>query len=304
MLRNTTEFRLQVSTSNGTLDLPQINPSITLSGRQSKVIVTDYAFGTSRALYSTASVLFAGQIGSRDVLFLFGDADQEHEAAIPFTGKSGVRAASSSIKFTPSGESSSSETIVSVLSGVRGLVTLWDSDTQLVLYSDSDTASTFFAPVIPSTSTSGDEETFKNYWQFGTNSTALIGGPYLVRNVSISGSTLNIRGDLNATAMLNVVAPPQVKRVTWNGQEVEPMAKASSALSTVGGFVGQVSPRVSANAIRIPKLESWKFADSLPEIQSDFSDDSWLIANHTTTNIPFKPYYGDGRVLYGCDYGL
>jgi hypothetical protein len=28
------------------------------------------------------------------------------------------------------------------------------------------------------------------------------------------------------------------------------------------------------------------------------------VANHTTTKIPFRPYYGDGRVLYGCDYGL
>jgi hypothetical protein len=42
----------------------------------------------------------------------------------------------------------------------------------------------------------------------------------------------------------------------------------------------------------------------LPEIQSSFNDDSWTIANHTTTNIPLKPYYGDGRILYGCDYGF
>jgi hypothetical protein len=40
----------------------------------------------------------------------------------------------------------------------------------------------------------------------------------------------------------------------------------------------------------------------LPEIRSGFSDANWTPANHTTTKIPFKPYYGDGRVLYGCDY--
>lgn len=268
------------------------------------MIVTDYLFGSSRALYSTASILFAGQIGKRDVLFLFGDANQEHEVSIALTGRSGVRATSSSVKFSSTKRKSSSETIVNVLSGARGLITIWDSDTQLVLYSDSDTAGTFSAPVVPSTASSGDEATFRNYWQFGSNTTVLVGGPYLVRNATISGSTLNIRGDLNASAMLNVVAPPDVSRVTWNGQEVEPMVRASQSLTSIGGFVGSVQPRVSANLIRVPTLQGWKFANSLPEIQQNFSDADWTIANHTTTNIPFKPFYGDGRVLYGCDYGL
>ncbi|KAH8108699.1 glycoside hydrolase family 35 protein [Phellopilus nigrolimitatus] len=298
---DTTEFNIQVSTSNGTLSIPQTVPSITLSGRQSKVIVTDYAFGaSSRVLYSTASVLFAGQIGGRDVLFLFGDADQQHEFALDVNGGSIQMANSSSnVKIV---SSSSGASIISIVGNVTGLVTIFDSDSQLVLYSDTDTAGTFFAPVIPSSSATGDTATFSDYWQIGSNTTILVGGPYLVRNASISGTELNLRGDLNESVMLTVFSPPEIRTVTWNGQEVEPFGHASASSASRGEFVGQLQTKVSSSAITVPELKNWKFADSLPEIQANFSDADWTIANHTTTNIPFKPYYGDGRVLYGCDY--
>ena len=303
LVSSTTNFTLQVSTSNGTLTLPQAVSSITLSGRQSKVIVTDYAFGRSRALYSTAPVFFAGQIGNRDVLFLTGDVGQQHEAAIKLTGSSGVRTRSSDVQFTsPSGQSA--ETIISISPSTSGLVTIWDSSTQLVLFADSDTVGTFSAPVIPPHSSSGDTATFSNYWQFGSNSTVLVGGPYLVRNATISGSELALRGDLNASVTLTVIAPPSVRSITWNGQRVTTNTKAGAAITSIGGFSASLHPTVSSNSVHVPELTGWKFANSLPEIQSDFSDASWTIANHTTTNIPFKPYYGDGRVLYGCDYGL
>ncbi len=305
LFSDTTSFSLQVSTSNGTLILPQVAPSITLSGRQSKVIVTDYKFGTSsKALYSTASVFFAGQIGGRDVLFLFGDSDQEHETALALTGTSGVRTTSSLVRFTSKKAGSGSDSIVNFMSGIKGLVTVWDSSTQLVLFADTDTAGTFFAPVLPPASGTGDAATFKNYWQIGSNETVLVGGPYLVRNASISGSELALRGDLNASVMLTVIAPPTVRAITWNGQPVEANAKASSAVTSRGGFAGQLQLSTSASGVHVPSLSNWKFADSLPEIQASFSDAAWIVANHTTTNIPDKPLFGDGRVLYGCDYGL
>ena len=42
-----------------------------------------------------------------------------------------------------------------------------------------------------------------------------------------------------------------------------------------------------------------RHADSLPEVQSGFSDEKWVVADHTTTNITAKPKFGDGRILYG-----
>jgi hypothetical protein len=194
--------------------------------------------------------------------------------------------------------SSNGVTPVTFLPGIQGLVTIWDSSEQLVLYSDADTAGTFWSPEIPA----NDSVEFANYWQFGTNSSILVGGPYLVRNATIAGSTLALRGDLKDSVQLTVIAPDNVKAVTWNGIPISDDDVAVSNLTTQGGFVAQLKPSSALLGFVPPALTKWRYADSLPEISSGFSDANWTLADHTNTNIPFKPYYGDGRVLYGCDY--
>lgn len=268
------------------------------------MIVTDYTFGArGSVLYSTASIFFAGTIGGRDVLFLFGDADQSHEAAITLTG-SGARVQSSAIKFTTS-TSARGLTTVTVLAGSTGLVTVWDSDTQLVLFADPVTAATFWAPHIAA-KTPATVPGFETFWQFGTNTTVLVGGPYLVRNASLAdgGRTLALRGDLNASVPLTVIAPPSVSAVTWNGERVEGLRAATTARGRGGFLRGQLAERASVKSVQVPKLTGWQFADSLPEVAAGFDDAAWVVADHTSTNITRKPLFGDGRVLFGCDYGL
>lgn len=239
-------------------------------------------------------------VDSRDVLFLYGDSDQEHEASIIFEGEPTIQVNSSLITFTSS--NSSSATTVAFSEGIDGLVTVFDSESQLVLYADYLTATTFWAPVIAGDSS----DPLANYWQIGSNDTVLIGGPHLVRNASISSAgSLDIYGDLNSTVTLTVIAPSNVTSVTWNGVAVDNDASAAGAITNVGGFVGSLSMS-NASDVAAPVLEGWKFADSLPEVTQgiDFDDSNFTIANHTTTVIPFPMYYGDGRILYGCDYGL
>ena len=292
--RATTNFKLNVTTSTGSFQIPRVASAITLSGRQSKVVVTEYSFGSSKLLYSTAQVLYAGIIGNRDVLFLYGDPSQEHETALHLTGVPRLQAQSASVSYT----SINGVSTITFLSGIQGLVTVWDSSEQLVLYSDTTTAGTFWSPEIPT----NPSDQFANYWQYGTNTSVLIGGPYFVRNATISGSTLAIRGDLYENVRLIVIAPDTVNAVTWNGIPVSADFAAAAAITQQGGFSAQISPSVSVTGIVAPQLTNWKYANSLPEIKSDFSDTKWTVANRTETNIPFKPYYGDGRVLYGCDY--
>ena len=190
-------------------------------------------------------------------------------------------------------------TMVNFLPGIEGLITVWDSDTQLVLFADSETTATFWSPVIAG---KGDDP-LRNFWGLGSNQSIIVGGPYLVRGASLVGSKLALRGDLKTDVRLTVIAPKGIQSITWNGENVSGDVAASSAITQFGGFVGQLGLRKAVTGIKIPKL-SWKFKDSLPEIQSSFNDGSWTIANRTTTNIPLKPYYGDGKILYGCDYGL
>ncbi|EIW77017.1 glycoside hydrolase family 35 protein [Coniophora puteana RWD-64-598 SS2] len=296
---DTTTFKLNVTTSAGSLQVPQVASNITLSGRQSKIIFTDYTFGTSsKILWSTAQIMYAGRIGDRDVVLLYGDSDQGHETAVYFTGTPYSQANSSDVTTSPASESNA--TVVNFLPGIQGLVTVYDSTEQLVLFADTVTAGNFWSPDVPPIDTS---DALGAYWQFGTNTSVLIGGPYLVRNATIAGSTLALYGDLNATTSLTVVAPPSVGTITWNGAQLSVDAAAGSGLTHEGGFVGQLALSASASGISVPQLAGWKYADSLPEVQSNFSDAGWTLANHTTTVIPFPPYYGDGRILYGCDYG-
>ncbi|THU84979.1 glycoside hydrolase family 35 protein [Dendrothele bispora CBS 962.96] len=300
-------FSLNVTNADGAKrTLPLAASSITLSGRQSKLVLTDYAFGSSRAVYSTAQVFFAGVIDGRDVLFLYGNSTEQHEVGVALTGTPNRFQATPLVQLkkvsdlNPSFQSDAEGfTVVQIVEGVEGLVTVYDSDTQLILYADYDTTTTFWQPTIASSSS----DSFGNFWGIGTNESVIIGGPYLVRSAAISGSTLALRGDLNASegadgVMLTVIGPKSITEVTWNGQS----ASVSATNSTI--FTASVPSSMSPQSISIPVLgeSGWKFKDSLPEIQADFDDSNWTIANHTETNIPFKPFYGDGRILYGCDY--
>ncbi|KAJ4473144.1 glycoside hydrolase family 35 protein [Lentinula aciculospora] len=296
-------FKLNVTTSGGErLTIPLIASSIDLDGRESKVVTTDYAFGSkSRILYSTASIFFAGSIDGIDTLFLYGDSNQEHEVALDLSGN-----ATSTIKndthFQLSSNVLPSTTIITVKSGFQGLIPLYESNIQSIFFADKDTVSTFWAPTIAPTNSS---DPFANYWSFGTNETVLVGGPYLVRSAVITGTELALRGDLNASnelqgTSLTLIAPTIVHSLTWNGERVSLESTENGSRIRTG--------RISNTKVSIPVPDlakaAWKFNDSLPEVQADFDDSDWVVANHTTTNIPFPMYYGDGRILYGCDYGF
>ena len=51
-----TMYRLTVPTSAGNLTIPQLSPTLTLNGRDSKIHVTDYDIGGINILYSSAEI--------------------------------------------------------------------------------------------------------------------------------------------------------------------------------------------------------------------------------------------------------
>ncbi len=159
-----------------------------------------------------------------------------------------------------------------------------------MLFADPVTAATFWAPAIKGATHNAVPE-LEDFWQFGTNTTVLVGGPNLVRNATIRGDTLVLRGDLNASVPLTVVAPSEVRSVTWNGARVTVKKEGHATLT------GQLVQRSAAKNVKVPQLTGWKFKDSLPEIQPGFDDSKWTVANKTTTNLSVKP--ASGVNLYG-----
>ncbi|KAG6827956.1 hypothetical protein H0H93_015143, partial [Arthromyces matolae] len=63
--QNVTDFKVNIATSSGNMTVPQFASSVRLSGRQSKIIVTDFHFGSNTLVYSTAEVLSHSIVDSR-----------------------------------------------------------------------------------------------------------------------------------------------------------------------------------------------------------------------------------------------
>lgn len=90
------DYKLKVSTSAGSITIPQLGGSLTLSGRDSKIHVVDYDVAGTSILYSSAEVFTWNKVGKSKVLVLYGGAGEHHELAVVSTSKASVIEGSSS----------------------------------------------------------------------------------------------------------------------------------------------------------------------------------------------------------------
>lgn len=66
-----------------------------------------------------------------------------------------------------------------------------------------------------------DDGEWSAYAEVGTNSSAVVLGPHLVRNGSVEdGSRLALFGDTVEETETTIFAPSSISRVTWNGADV------------------------------------------------------------------------------------
>lgn len=77
-----TTYTMSLNTSQGTLSIPQLGGSLTLSGRDSKWHVTDYDVGGTTLLYSTAEIFTWKDFGSKKVVVVYGGPEELHELAV------------------------------------------------------------------------------------------------------------------------------------------------------------------------------------------------------------------------------
>ncbi|KAF8076034.1 glycoside hydrolase family 35 protein [Lyophyllum atratum] len=277
-------YTLQLPTSIGALTIPTIGGSLTLNGKDSKIHVVDYTAGSTNVLYSTAEILTWATIDGKDIILVYGNAGELHETAFKF-GSTPPPAKVLSGTGTIQQKTLASNSLVLQFKTSGQTVVLVGSTLLYIL--DRANAYQFWVLHPP---TSG---AFAHY---STENPIIVKGGYLLRSVSISGSTLALQGDLNNTATFEIIAPSaSSKSVTFNGG---PLTLARTAHGTLTG-------KRTANlpAVTVPNLSSltWKTADSLPEIKSSYSDAKWTVANRNTTVNPTTPK--TPVVLYAGDYG-
>ncbi|KAF4920528.1 putative beta-galactosidase B [Colletotrichum viniferum] len=251
-------FQLHVNTSAGPLAVPQIASATSLKGHVAKILVTDFPIGQDKLLYSTAEVFTYAVMDKKPTLVLWVHPDEDVQFNVTENG--------TILKFTQG----------------PGLSVAFVGDTRVIMV-DRSGAYAMFAP------------TLTNEPLAPVNQTVLVHGPSLVRGAQISSDVIAITGDTIDDAQLEVFAPSNVKKVTWNGKPVD--TKPTRHGSLIGRIQGP--PK-----IELPSLGPWKVQDSLPEVLVDYSDDgvAWVNADHQTTknskNDATIPY------LYADDYGF
>jgi hypothetical protein len=275
-------FQLRVNTSAGALTIPQHGSSIVLNGHQSKIITTDFSFGSQSLLYSSAEVLTYSIIDEKEVLVLWVPTGEAGEFAIKGASYGTVESCNgcSSVGFY----AGNNTLTVTFVQGTGQSVLKLNNGVKVILL-DRTFAYKFWVP-----SLTNDPLTPENL-------TVLVQGPYLTRSADLSqdGTTLLIEGDLDSTTALEVFAPKAVSSVSWNGKVVQVSRTSYGSLkATLIGF---------NDTINLPTLTEWKASDSLPERLAGYDDTgiAWVDANHLNTSNPTKP--ATLPVLYVDEYG-
>ncbi|PWY63838.1 hypothetical protein BO83DRAFT_456186 [Aspergillus eucalypticola CBS 122712] len=86
----------------------------------------------------------------------------------------------------------------------------------------------------------------------------------------------------------------QVENVEWNGQLL------TATKTPYGSYTAQI-PGTENRSVTLPRFNYWRSAESLPDIQPDFDDSRWTVANKNSTLSPQAPL--TLPVLFSSDYG-
>ncbi|KAK7428226.1 hypothetical protein QQZ08_005292 [Neonectria magnoliae] len=275
------KFRLKVDTSEGQLTVPRFGDAAVIDGHQAKVLVTDFAFGKKKLLYSTAEVLSHATIDGKEILALWLPRGEAGEFAIK--GASKLKVLNAGGQKSLSVRKEGSRITVSYIQN-SGMHVLQLSDDTRILLLDRETAYRFWVPTL-------DNNPFAP-----ANNTVFVQGPYLVRSAVYDAKkrVLHLTGDEEKAKKITVFGPKKLRSITWNGEK--------APIRSHNGPVYTVSIK-GPSKFKLPALGSWKWADGLPEIAKDYetSPEAWVVANKTKTPNPTEPA-SNNPVLYVDDY--
>lgn len=263
-----------LETSEGDVSVQDVS----LYGRQSKILVTNYSFGSHKLLYCSTDILTNG-IFDVDVLVLYLKDGQTGEIAFK---------SEQELEYIVFGDSAVSQRFngtrqVLTWRQAPGSTTVKLSNGVLLYLLEQSTAWRFSAP------------TTTSYPYANADQQLFVLGPYLVRSAHISHQVLHVSGDNDKSSTLEAyVGSTPIETIVWNGRRL-PATKTpyGSYTATIPGAEGRI--------IKLPSLDRWHSAESLPEADPAYDDSNWVVCNKTTTQSPYPPL--TLPVLYSSDYG-
>jgi hypothetical protein len=274
--RTLTRFSTEVKTSLGPVTLP----SLQLDGRQARWVVTDYTLGNETLLYASGEVLTYGSFDRTVVVFYLKEG-QTGEFAFKSQENITYKSYGADSNLTHGPRNSTGYSAFSYKQA-KGATVAQFSNGVLAYFLDIPTAWTFHAP--PTTS---DPNVDPGHQIF-------VIGPYLVRTASISGETVVVLGDNANATTIEVYAGQNVKKISWNGQDL------TTSKTPYGSLTAEITGTENRKIV-LPDLNGFRAADSAPEISPSFDDSNWIVADKNTTLNRVKPL--TLPVLYSSDYG-
>jgi beta-galactosidase GanA len=249
----------------------QAGNSITLDGRDSRLLTANYDFAGQDLVYSTSELDTQASIGGRSVALFYDPAGTDGETVFQYASQPTVTVLSGTAATTWDAASDQLRLDYTLGGLAEVVVTGGGRPPLLLLLADTNTAESFW----PESTSPGP---------------ALVEGGYLVRTAAVYGGTLALTGDTSQPGPLTVWAPAGVTSVTWNGQ---PVATSTGSDGSLQGSIPGPAP------VTLPTLTNWMFSSETPEAQPGFDDSSWTLADHPVSNAssPSTP------VLYASDYG-
>jgi Glycosyl hydrolases family 35/Beta-galactosidase jelly roll domain/Beta-galactosidase, domain 2/Beta-galactosidase, domain 3 len=291
-------FNLNIEPINGQqITIPK-DGKISIVGRDAIIIPVNVALGGSGLVmnYSTSDVSFSSTVGNTDVAILHGQAGYQYEFALSGSGLGTITASDQSIKIQQDSNSATIQWTPASQKAFSVTVPAANGKKLMIRLTDVDYAHAF---QFPSTASNTADAVLGQ-----GNNRVVVNGAYHVANATLSGdgSTLALVGQLNgtSTSQLDVIAPEDVKQVTFNG--AQPSSSSANDGSLQATFNGASQDALSYEA---PSLSGWKYQDSLPEIKSGYVPDSnWVKADLTKTP---NAWFGEATtptVLFADAYGF
>ena len=250
----------------------QAGTSITLPGRDSRLLVANYDFGGEHLVYSTSELMTQASIGGQPTALLYDPAGTDGETVLRYASQPTVTVLSGPVQSTWDASRGDLRLDYTHQGLAEVQVTGGGNPPLLLLITTTDGAEGFW----PEPTAAGN---------------VLVQGGYLVRTAATRGSTLALTGDTSAAGGLTVWAPPAVRSVTWDDRTV----------SVTRGPDGSLHGQLPGPApVTLPALSDWRFSAEAPEAQPGFDDRSWTLADHpVTTNSGAVA----NPVLFASDYG-
>jgi beta-galactosidase GanA len=240
--------------------------TITLDGRDSRLLAANYAFGGQHLVYSTSELMT--QNGGTAVLY--DPTGTDGETVLGYPSPPTVKVISGNIQAS--------------WDAVRGDLRLdyTHSGLQEVQITGGGRA--------PLLLLIADTSTAEGFWP---EANVLVEGGYLVRTATVTGHVLELTGDAAQAGPLRIWAPGDVRYLKWNG---EPVAVTSGADGSLSGTVPGPS---SFNSFLIT---NWRFSYETQQAQPGFDDSGWTLADHPASAATASPVlFADD---YGYDHGF